>query len=75
MRIAFFYHFYHPDKKIFFDWNNDVHSYESGILEDPAQRAPADMYTMTSHPRQAPEEPETIEITFENGTRRDVSMT
>ena len=42
-------------------------SYEAGILEDPAQAAPADMYRMTVDPRAAPSEPATLRVHFERG--------
>ena len=42
-------------------------SYEGGILEDPWQPAPEDIFTRTVGLLQAPDTPETIEITFEKG--------
>ncbi len=42
-------------------------SYEGGILEDPAQEPPQEMFLLTRSPREAPAEPEVIEITFEKG--------
>jgi argininosuccinate synthase len=42
-------------------------SYEGGILEDPWQAPPEDIYTLTVSPEEAPVEPETLEITFQNG--------
>ncbi|GMQ79809.1 MAG: argininosuccinate synthase [Thermodesulfobacteriota bacterium] len=42
-------------------------SFEGGRLEDPWKQPPADMFTMTVSPRDAPDEPEIIEITFEQG--------
>ncbi|HHP7233992.1 MAG TPA: argininosuccinate synthase [Desulfobacterales bacterium] len=39
-------------------------SYEGGILEDPWAAPPEDIFTLTVSPRQAPDEPETIEIDF-----------
>jgi len=42
-------------------------SYEAGILEDPAQAAPADMFRMTTDPRAAPSEPVTLRVHFERG--------
>jgi argininosuccinate synthase len=42
-------------------------SYEGGILEDPWAAAPEDIYTLTRSPLEAPDQPETIEITFEGG--------
>ncbi len=42
-------------------------SFEGGILEDPWVAPPADMFRLTVDPRQAPNEPEEIEIAFEDG--------
>jgi len=42
-------------------------SYEGGVLEDPWNPPPEDMFTLTSSPRNAPDEPETIDIDFING--------
>lgn len=42
-------------------------SYEGGILEDPWAEPPADMFLWTASPEQAPNKPETVEITFEQG--------
>lgn len=42
-------------------------SFEGGLLEDPWEQPPEDMFTMTVSPRNAPDEPEIIEITFEQG--------
>ncbi len=42
-------------------------SYEGGILEDPWIRPPDDIYTLTTSPLDAPDEPEVIEITFKQG--------
>ncbi|VEN74232.1 Argininosuccinate synthase [Candidatus Desulfarcum epimagneticum] len=42
-------------------------SYEGGILEDPWQAPPEDIFTLTVSPRNAPDEPEIIEIDFEKG--------
>jgi len=42
-------------------------SFEGGRLEDPWQQPPADMFSMTVSPKDAPDEPEIIEITFEQG--------
>ncbi|MBI3928715.1 MAG: argininosuccinate synthase [Armatimonadetes bacterium] len=43
-------------------------SYESGVLEDPRQPAPADMFRMTLDPTRAAAEPERITIEFRDGT-------
>lgn len=42
-------------------------SYEAGILEDPANAAPADMYRMTTDPAKAPDTPALLKVAFEKG--------
>lgn len=42
-------------------------SYEGGVLEDPWQRSPEDMFTLTVSPKDAPDKLEIIEITFKQG--------
>lgn len=42
-------------------------SYEGGILEDPWQEPPADMFTMSVAPEQAPDRPTYVELDFEAG--------
>jgi argininosuccinate synthase len=42
-------------------------SYEGGILEDPWQEPPTDMFTMSLAPEQAPDRPTYVEIDFEAG--------
>ncbi len=42
-------------------------SYEGGLLEDPWQAPPGDMFRMTVSPQDAPDTPEIIEITFKQG--------
>jgi argininosuccinate synthase len=42
-------------------------SYEGGILEDPWMEPPADMFQMTRSPEMAPDTPEYVEISFEQG--------
>jgi argininosuccinate synthase len=42
-------------------------SYEGGILEDPWAEAPQDIFTLTVSPREAPDKPEIIELTFLKG--------
>ncbi len=49
------------------DWNLLHISYEGGVLEDPWIPAPEDIYTLTVSPQQAPDQPEIIEIEFEQG--------
>jgi argininosuccinate synthase len=42
-------------------------SYEGGILEDPWQEPPADMYTMIVPPEKAPDTPGYINISYDKG--------
>jgi argininosuccinate synthase len=42
-------------------------SYEGGILEDPWIEAPEDIFTLTVSPKQAPDKPEIIELSFQKG--------
>jgi len=42
-------------------------SYEGGILEDPWQEPPHNMYTMINPPEKAPDKPIYIEISYEKG--------
>jgi len=42
-------------------------SYEGGILEDPWNAPPKDMFLLTTDPEDAPEQPEEIEVEFEGG--------
>jgi argininosuccinate synthase len=42
-------------------------SYEGGVLEDPWASPPDDIFKLTASPREAPEEPEIIEMSFVNG--------
>jgi argininosuccinate synthase len=42
-------------------------SHEGGILEDPANEPEKAMFTWTANPEDAPDEPEVIEIAFEQG--------
>lgn len=42
-------------------------SYEGGVLEDPWSAPPEDMFTLSVSPKNAPDDPETIEITFVKG--------
>jgi len=43
-------------------------SHEGGVLEDPAQPPPADLFMLTTAPEAAPDEPENVTIGFTNGT-------
>ncbi len=47
-------------------------SHESGILEDPAHEAEPDIYSKTTHPEDAPDEPTRITITFKDGIAVEV---
>jgi argininosuccinate synthase len=47
-----------------------IYSYESGVLEDPAEPAPAGIFQMTLDPQHAPEEPCKLQIDFEHGIIR-----
>ncbi|MFN3479755.1 MAG: argininosuccinate synthase [Thermodesulfovibrionales bacterium] len=42
-------------------------SYEGGILEDPWEEPPQDMYTMMVPPEKAPDKPQYITLTFNEG--------
>ena len=42
-------------------------SFEGGILEDPWEEPPDDMFVLTSAPERAPDEPRYVEIDFEAG--------
>jgi argininosuccinate synthase len=43
-------------------------SHEGGVLEDPAQAAPADLLMLTTTPERAPDVPELVTIQFDRGT-------
>ena len=43
-------------------------SHEGGVLEDPSQAPPADLFMLTSSPELAPDEPEEVSIGFNQGT-------
>jgi argininosuccinate synthase len=56
-------------KKIYSRDRNLWHiSHEGGALEDPSLAPPDDLYLLTAHPADAPDEPEDVLIGFENGT-------
>ncbi|CAI9086229.1 argininosuccinate synthase [Candidatus Methylacidiphilum fumarolicum] len=42
-------------------------SYESGVLEDPWQEPPQDLFRLTKSPEEAPNIPEVVELEFEEG--------
>ncbi|KAK2819204.1 hypothetical protein Q5P01_024765 [Channa striata] len=52
-------------------WSMDANlmhiSYESGILENPKNHAPADLYLMTKNSEDSPSAPDTLEMEFKNG--------
>lgn len=52
-------------------WSMDANlmhiSYESGILENPKNHAPSDLYQMTKSPADSPNEPDILEIEFMKG--------
>src|SRR6188508_2301540 len=43
-------------------------SHEGGVLEDPNQSPPKDLYMLTTDPQDAPDEPETVTVGFRSGT-------
>jgi argininosuccinate synthase len=43
-------------------------SFEGGVLEDPWNEPPEDMFVLTEDPRKAPDEPTYVEVDFEEGT-------
>lgn len=43
-------------------------SHEGGVLEDPAQSPPDDLFMLSSSPESAPDTPEEVTIHFERGT-------
>ncbi len=48
-------------------------SFEGGILEDPWNEPPDDMFILTVDPKDAPDEPEVVEIEFEEGVPKAVN--
>ena len=57
-----------PDKPPYSMDANLLHiSYEGGILEDPWQAPPDDMWRWTTSPQDAPDEPTEVELSFERG--------
>jgi argininosuccinate synthase len=55
------------DKPYSVDRNLLHTSYEGGVLEDPWHEPDASMFQRTRDPRQAPDEPRTLEIEYERG--------
>ena len=56
-----------PDKPYSTDRNLLHISYEGGVLEDPWHTPSEEMYTLSVSPRNAPDDPECIDITFQDG--------
>jgi len=56
-----------PEKPYSVDRNLLHVSYEGGILEDPWQGPPDDMFSFSVSPREAPDKPEVVEISFKRG--------
>ena len=54
-----------------FPWSSDrnlLHiSFEGAILENPWAEAPEEMYALTTRPEDAPDQPEYVEVEFEQG--------
>jgi argininosuccinate synthase len=50
-------------------------SYEGGILEDPWAESPDDIFTLTVSPREAPDKPEILELTFLEGNPVELNGT
>ena len=57
-----------PEKPFSMDANLMHISYEGGVLEDPWTSPPRGMFRMTADPEDAPDEPETVVVTFREGT-------
>ena len=55
------------DKPYSMDRNLFHISYEGGVLEDPWQEPPADMFLWTTAPEDAPDEPQLVELEFASG--------
>lgn len=56
-------------KKSYSEDDNLIHiSHEAGILEDPAAECPLEIYSKTTSPFDAPDEPTKIKVFFENGS-------
>jgi argininosuccinate synthase len=57
-----------PEKPFSMDANVLHISYEGGVLEDPWEAPPPGMFRMTTDPELAPDEPEEVTVSFENGS-------
>ncbi len=62
-----------PEKPYSTDANLLHVSFEGGVLEDPWVAPPTGMFIMTADPEHAPDEPETVEVTYENGDPVEVN--
>jgi argininosuccinate synthase len=56
-----------PDSPWSMDANLMHVSYESGVLENPATSPPNHIFTVTTDPKNAPDEPEQLQIEFKGG--------
>lgn len=61
------------DKPYSMDRNILHISYEGGILEDPYQEPPEDMFILTTQPEKAPDKPTYIEIDFVEGEPKAIN--
>jgi len=57
-----------PERPFSMDANVLHISYEGGMLEDPWAAPPPGMFRMTTDPELAPDEPEEVIVSFENGS-------
>ena len=64
-----------PEKPYSTDANLLHVSFEGGVLEDPWVAPPPGMFIMTTDPEDAPDEPETIEVTYDEGNPVEVNGT
>lgn len=56
-----------PESPYSVDENLWGRSIEAGVLEDPEQEPPADVYVWTVDPKRAPEDPEYLDLEFRHG--------
>jgi len=56
-----------PESPYSVDENLWGRSIECGVLEDPAQEPPEEVYAWTANPQRAPDEPEYLEVGFREG--------
>jgi len=57
-----------PESPFSIDANVLHISYEGGVLEDPWAAPPPGMFRMTTDPERAPDEPEEVTVSFDNGS-------